>query len=113
MVAMNRPTPSEYRSVENYIDNEKPLLREEATSFYWKEDLISLRPGREHAWLDATIETFLRKFNCRFIEVGIADSAPEIDGANFSLYSGRFVPRYGLVDCAVHFFFFGADIDSP
>ena len=69
MIALGKPTSSEYRSVENYIDNEKPLVPDEAKSYYCKEDLISLRPGREHAWLDATIETTLRRFNCNFIEV--------------------------------------------
>lgn len=68
MIAMGRPTSSEYRSVENYLDNEKPLVEDESKSYYCKEDLISLRPGREHAWLDATIETALRRLNCNFIE---------------------------------------------
>jgi hypothetical protein len=69
MVAMNRPSSSEYDSVENFIANQRPLVDSQASSYYHREDLISLRPGREHAWLDATIETTLRKLNCDFVEV--------------------------------------------
>jgi hypothetical protein len=93
MIAMGRPTSSEYRSVENYMDNEKPLVEDEAKSYYCKEDLISLRPGREHAWLDATIETTLRRFNCNFIEVC---GSQEQAGYNFFLTddtSGSSAPR--------------------
>lgn len=77
MVSMGRPTSSEYRSVENFIENEKPLVEDEAKTYYCKEDLVSLRPGREHAWLDASIETSLRKLHCRFIEVSTAESKKE------------------------------------
>ena len=91
MVAMGRPTSSEYRSVENYINNEMPLVEDELQSYYCKEDLVSLRPGREHAWLDASIETTLRRLNCKFIEVS------QISWKQFHLltlpHSGYFVQR--------------------
>lgn len=33
-----------------------------------KEDLITFRRGREHAWLDDAIERLLGIFNCRIVE---------------------------------------------
>ena len=41
------------------------LFEEESGFIYEKEDLITLRPGREHAWLDGLIERILRVFRCR------------------------------------------------
>jgi hypothetical protein len=41
----------------------------EKSYIYHKEDLITLRPGREHAWLDTIIERSLKALHCRFLEV--------------------------------------------
>jgi hypothetical protein len=43
--------------------NREPLLEEESLWVYKKEDLITLRAGREHAWLDSGIEKLLRWFH--------------------------------------------------
>lgn len=66
---MNKPSSSEYTSVENFMNNDKPLAADEGSFIYRKEDLITLRPGREHAWLDSSIEKVLRTLNCPAIEV--------------------------------------------
>lgn len=66
---MKRPTESEYNSVENYIHVMQPLEPREQAWIQWKEDLVTLRPGREHAWLDTTIEHILRWTHCQFVEV--------------------------------------------
>ena len=42
---------------------------EEMSFIYEKEDLITLRPGREYAWLDSIVERVLRDFRCRFTVV--------------------------------------------
>jgi len=68
MVLLNKPSSSEFASVENFMNNEKPLIQEEGSFVYRKEDLVTLRPGREHAWLDSTVERLLRIFNCTFIQ---------------------------------------------
>jgi hypothetical protein len=69
LVALNRPSQSEYNSVDNYIHNTQPLRKEEQAWIQCKEDLITLRPGREHAWLDTIIEHLLRWMHCGLIEV--------------------------------------------
>jgi hypothetical protein len=68
MVALNKPTTSEYTSVETFMYNDKPLVEEEGSFVYRKEDLVTLRPGREHAWLDSTVEKVLRVVDCKMIQ---------------------------------------------
>jgi hypothetical protein len=73
MVALNKPTTSEYTSVETFMNNEKPLVEEEGSFIYRKEDLVTLRPGREHAWLDSTVEKVLRVADCSMIQARRVD----------------------------------------
>jgi len=69
LVALNRPAKSDYNSVHNFvIQGERPLCQEEETWVKHKEDLVTLRPGREHAWLDTALEHVLRWFCCSPIE---------------------------------------------
>jgi hypothetical protein len=66
---MNQPTSTEYNSVENFVHDERTQC--EGPEEEWiqhKEDLVTLRPGREHAWLDARIENLLRRFHCSLVE---------------------------------------------
>ncbi|KAI9798990.1 MAG: hypothetical protein M1833_004343 [Piccolia ochrophora] len=64
MVAMNRPGARDYRSVQNFMAKKRPLLEADADFVYRKEDLVTLRPGRESAWLDAFVERILILFSC-------------------------------------------------
>lgn len=60
-MVFNRPSEKEFTSVRNYIEGEHwPVEGEEASYILHKDDLVTLRPGREHAWLDRLIETMLR-----------------------------------------------------
>jgi hypothetical protein len=47
----------------------QPLDPPEQSWVQWKEDLVTLRPGREHAWLDSIIEHILRWMNCKLVNV--------------------------------------------
>lgn len=60
LMALNRPTASEYRSVGNFMDQNKPLINEELEHIEHKDDIGTLRTRREHAWLDEGIEHILR-----------------------------------------------------
>ena len=52
------------------MENDGGQLYEEESSFiYEKEDLITLRPEREYAWLDSIIERILHAFRCKLITV--------------------------------------------
>ncbi|PQE09657.1 Peptidase C14 caspase domain protein [Rutstroemia sp. NJR-2017a BVV2] len=66
--SMSRPSETDYRSVENYIHYKKPLIDEEQSFIYEKNDLVTLREGREGAYLDKMIEKFLQTFHCVFLQ---------------------------------------------
>ena len=52
------------------MENDGGQLFEEDMSFiYEKEDLVTLRPGREYAWLDGVLERTLQVLRCRLIRV--------------------------------------------
>ncbi|MCJ1462368.1 hypothetical protein MMC07_000968 [Pseudocyphellaria aurata] len=66
--SLSQPSSREYRNVLHFMENSGGQLTEEESAFiYEKEDLITLRPGREHAWLDDIIEKTLKIFRCRLL----------------------------------------------
>jgi len=69
LMSLNRPTSHEYTSVENFMNNEKPVSRPQLSFIYRKEDLVTLRPGREHAWLDSQVEKLLKACDGRLVQV--------------------------------------------
>jgi hypothetical protein len=56
--------------------HEAPLDAEDEYYIYHKEDIVTLKPGRENAWLDGVIETLLGKVNCRLVRVSPFHSFP-------------------------------------
>jgi hypothetical protein len=73
MMSYNKPAELDYRSVLNYMKNRAPLREDEATWIKHKDDMVTLRPGREHAWLDDIIEGLLKLCHCSLIEVSGSD----------------------------------------
>ena len=45
------------------------LYEEDMEFIYEKEDLVTLRPGREYAWLDGLLERMLQILRCKLIKV--------------------------------------------
>jgi hypothetical protein len=76
LTAFNKPTSGEHQSVRRWLDNVRPVYDEDAEFIDHKEDLVTLRPGREHAWLDASVEKILQCCNCPVIEVSISHYWP-------------------------------------
>lgn len=74
MVALNRPAARDFKSVEAYIFDKKPLVDEESGFIYQQEDLITLRDGREMAMLDAFTEKMLQLFHCSLLQVILISS---------------------------------------
>ncbi|KAF2162490.1 hypothetical protein M409DRAFT_27113 [Zasmidium cellare ATCC 36951] len=60
LMGLNKPSHHEQQSVSAYLENHKPVKPRERGYVHHKEDLITLRPGREHAWLDRMIEASLQ-----------------------------------------------------
>jgi hypothetical protein len=69
LAALNKPSAMDYKSVEGYIFTKKSLMDEESAFIYRKEDLITLRDGREMAVLDNIFEKMLRICHCAFLQV--------------------------------------------
>lgn len=69
MMSFNRPSDSEYQSVGRYMNNRQTLGEVEATWIQHKEDIITLRTRRDHAWLDDIVEGFLKLCHCKLIDV--------------------------------------------
>src|SRR5438045_8199699 len=71
LAAMNKPPKHDYASVKNYFLDEVPLDAEDEYYIYHKEDIVTLKPGRENAWLDGIVERVLQKLNCCLIRVSL------------------------------------------
>lgn len=82
MVSLNKPADRDHLSVQNFLesgyeDNGKslmPLMEGDNEFIYRKEDLITLRPGRESAWLDAFVERVLKMIHCKPVQVRLCNS---------------------------------------
>ncbi|GME48356.1 hypothetical protein GTA08_BOTSDO01708 [Neofusicoccum parvum] len=68
MMGMRRPTASEYESLRNYCNYAQTMSEIDETWTLCKEDLVTLRPGREYAWLDTAIEKALRICKCDLLK---------------------------------------------
>lgn len=67
--ALERPSNRDYQSVLSFMENDGGQLFEEDMGFiYEKEDLVTLRPGREYAWLDGLLERTLKVLRCKLIK---------------------------------------------
>lgn len=71
--ALERPSTRDYRSVLNFMENDGGQLYKSESSFiYEKDDLVTIRPGRDHAWLDGVLERLLQALRCRLTVVSVS-----------------------------------------
>ncbi|KAK7936734.1 uncharacterized protein PG986_015172 [Apiospora aurea] len=68
MVSLNKPAERDSKSVEAQLFDRKLLVDEERGFIYQKEDLITLRDGREMAVLDSFTERLIRTFHCPLLQ---------------------------------------------
>jgi len=88
-VACNRPSSNEHKSVANFMHNKEAVVEEEREWIYRKEDMITLRAGREHAWLDAGIEGFFRIFHCKLIKWLFCSKETQMKSGGIEVYYTR------------------------
>lgn len=77
MTALQRPSSRDYKSVVNWFEGHHPLVQDEANYIRRKEDMITLRHGRECAGFDSLVERTLSRIDrvlykavgCRWIRV--------------------------------------------
>ncbi|KAF1963711.1 hypothetical protein CC80DRAFT_397118 [Byssothecium circinans] len=86
MVSLNRPSRGDLASVQNYMHRQKPVMQVEDSWAEKEEDLITLRGGREHAWLDASIEKLLRWFHCSLLEAIFGDERTRQKTSGIAVY---------------------------
>ena len=79
---MNKPPAREQASLQNYLENRQCLCETEAAFAYHKEDLVTLRPGRDHSFVDAFVEHLLKTFPCRPLKVCSGCPLPLIDSSS-------------------------------
>ncbi|KAL8710278.1 MAG: hypothetical protein Q9220_005048 [cf. Caloplaca sp. 1 TL-2023] len=68
LVAMNKPPTRDQTSLRNFLQNHPGLVEAESKFAYHKEDLITLRPGRDHSMIDAAVENMLKTLNCKALQ---------------------------------------------
>jgi hypothetical protein len=84
----NKPPRRDYLSVKRYFEQVPPVCNIESY-IYCKEDIITLKPGRESAWLDDFVEKIVQKLTCykriRVWPLNLSsDSLLTRDGRNYS-----------------------------
>ncbi|KAE8443798.1 hypothetical protein EG329_001392 [Mollisiaceae sp. DMI_Dod_QoI] len=99
LAASNRPPERDYNSVAHFISHKKPLMQGDDEFIYNKEDLITLRPGRESAWLDAIVEKLLKLFPRTAVKYLFCSK----DTAAKTTDAGLFLPTKARVDRLVSF----------
>ncbi|KAL8717668.1 MAG: hypothetical protein Q9225_005105 [Loekoesia sp. 1 TL-2023] len=66
---LEKPSSRDYRSVLRYMEKkDDQLCQGEMSWIYEKEDLVTLRPDREHAWLDGILERILKLCRGRIVK---------------------------------------------
>ena len=68
-MSLNKPSNSEFESVGRFLNNRQSLGKKEPCWIQHKEDVITLRTGRDHAWLDDIVEGFLKLCHCKLIDL--------------------------------------------
>lgn len=59
LACFNQPPRYNYLNIKSFFDTSRIAFEE--IYLYYKEDLVSLKPGREHSWLVTFVETTLHK----------------------------------------------------
>jgi len=71
LASFSRPPKRDYTSVKSYFDENGPVVYNEGY-IYLKEDIITIKPGREKALLDVIILELLKMLNCRLTRVRVS-----------------------------------------
>jgi len=104
--AFQRPSHRDYKSVRTWFWNLKPLVRKEANYIKKKEDIITLRSGREWSSFDGLVESTLRRFDCEALRrlFCTRELREKTDDRNMYYYSASRVEAFvGLIITSIIF----------
>ncbi|KAL9094999.1 MAG: hypothetical protein Q9165_002601 [Trypethelium subeluteriae] len=65
MASFQRPADRDYRSVRTWLYNTRPIVDEEEGFIRCKEDIVTLRHGRECAGFDGLVESILKRLDSK------------------------------------------------
>ncbi len=68
LMSFSSPRNRDYRTVKTLFDKCDPVSEYESY-IYHQEDILSLKTDRDNAWLDADIQEFLERYDCRLPRV--------------------------------------------
>jgi hypothetical protein len=57
LATLEKPASHEWKSVNRFISTTKPVVKREAAWIGWRQDVVTLRGPRKHAFFDAIVET--------------------------------------------------------
>ena len=69
MIAMRAPAARNFSSLVAWVDNEKPLCKEEMDFIHQGADFVTLAAEREDGWFDGLVEDCLTAVPCRFTKL--------------------------------------------
>ncbi|KAL8775027.1 MAG: hypothetical protein Q9209_000506 [Squamulea sp. 1 TL-2023] len=105
LVSLNKPADRDHLSVQNFLENGykdndndeilRPLMEADSEFIYRKEDLVTLRPGRESAWLDAFVERLLKIIRCKPVQYVFCSKETRLksDNPHIQYYTKQRVDR--------------------
>jgi len=66
--AFQKPSQRDYKSVRTWFWNLKPLVEGDAEFIRKKEDIVTLKTGREWSGFDGFVESTLRRVDCKLVQ---------------------------------------------
>jgi hypothetical protein len=76
VASLQRPSERDWRSVRRWLLEKAPLVKREQSFILRREDIVTLRSGREGAGFEGLVERtlgkadrFLQRFGCKAIQV--------------------------------------------
>lgn len=113
MVSLQRPSSRDYESVRTWFKDNQPIVQREEHFIRRKEDMITLRSGRESAVFDSLVERCLsrvddflqRRLRCQIIRVSATYAKPSHVSADKSNRTSSSRPSFARRPPAV-----GSDI---
>jgi hypothetical protein len=75
---INKPPKRDYLSVKRYFERAPPVCRDESYIFC-REDIITLKPGRESTSLDHFVEKMVQKLPRKIIRVCLSNFASTLN----------------------------------
>lgn len=67
--SLQKPSNRDYRNFRTWFWNKKPIADREMEFIKRREDLVSLRQGREWSSFDDLVERCVQKMHCKLLQV--------------------------------------------